>query len=219
MGAEARCIGHLNRQSSEGKALLETDYVLFRGDFRVKVPFKNIQEIDAAGGHLSIRHHEGTLVLELGPAAEKWLHKIQHPPSLIDKLGAKPSAAVQVIGIQDEAFLAALQSVAPGWEKSTPTQADLIFLGIESQDDLKQIEKAEAHMAPTGALWVIWPKGQKHITQSQVMATGKAAGLVDTKTASFSATHTALKWVHRTADAPVRARPPGRAAPGTPKHP
>jgi len=34
-----------------------------------------------------------------------------------------------------------------------------------------------------------------HITQSHVMAAGKAVGLVDTKTVSFSVTHTALKWV------------------------
>lgn len=50
MGAEAHCTGHLNQQSSEGKALLETGYVLFRGDFRVKVPFQNIFRVTAAGG-------------------------------------------------------------------------------------------------------------------------------------------------------------------------
>jgi hypothetical protein len=42
---------------------------------------------------------------------------------------------------------------------------------------------------------VVYPKGQKHITEAGVFAAGKQAGLVDVKVASFSATHTALKFV------------------------
>jgi hypothetical protein len=195
MGTEARCVGHFNRRSSEGKALLETDYLLFRGDFRVKVPLKGIQELAAADGQLSIGFDEGTLLLDLGAAAEKWMRKIQNPPSLIDKLGVKEGAVVSVIGISDEDFLTALHAVAPDWKKLNKKRLDFIFLGIESQDDLGRMAKAEAQLEPAGALWVVWPKGQKHITQSHVMAAGKAAGLVDTKTASFSVTHTALKMV------------------------
>ena len=195
MGAEARCIGHFNQRSSEGKALLETDFLLFRGDFRVKIPFNTIQALAATRGQLSIRFDEGTLLLDLGAAAEKWMRKIQNPPSLIDKLGVKAGTVVSVIGIRDEAFLTALQAAIPDWKKLNKKLSDFLFLGIESQDDLRQIAKAETHLAPAGALWVVWPKGQKHITQSHVMAAGKAAGLVDTKTVSFSAIHTALKWV------------------------
>ena len=195
MGAEARCVGHFNQRSSEGKALLETDFLLFRGDFRVKVPFKGIHSLTAADGRLSVGFDEGTLRLDLGAAAEKWMRKIQNPPSLMDKLGVKPGAVVSVIGIRDEAFLIALQALAPDWKKLNKKPSDFIFLGIESPDDLGQIAKAEAQLAPAGALWVVWPKGQMHITQSHVMAAGKAVGLVDTKTVSFSVTHTALKWV------------------------
>ena len=203
MGAEARCTGHFNRRSSEGKALLETDFLLFRGDFRVNVPFKCIHQLSVAEGRLSVSFDEGTLLLDLGAAAEKWMRKIQNPPSLIDTLGVKPGVAVTVIGIHDEAFLTALHAVTPGLKKPNQKRSDFIFLGIESQDDLPRIAKAEAHLAPSGAIWVVWPKGQKHITEAQVMAAGKAAGFVDTKTASFSATHTALKWV-----IPVARRPP-----------
>ena len=105
MGAEARCVGHFNQRSSEGKALLETDFLLFRGDFRVKVPFKDIHSLTAADGQFSVGFDEGTLRLDLGAAAEKWMRKIQNPPSLMDKLGVKPGAVVSVIGIRDEAFL------------------------------------------------------------------------------------------------------------------
>ena len=192
MGAEALCTGQFNRQASKGKALLETDFILFRGDFRVKVPFSGIQELSAAEGQLRVRFAGGTLLLDLGAAAEKWMRKIQNPPSLMEKLGVKPGAAVSVTNIQDEPFLGALREIAPSHKK---VPADFVFLGIDSQADLGKIAESAEKLAPSGTLWLVWPKGQKHITEAQVMAAGKAAGLVDTKIASFSATHTAMKWV------------------------
>ena len=36
------CSATFKRQTSVGRAQLETDYVLFRGDFRVKLPFASI---------------------------------------------------------------------------------------------------------------------------------------------------------------------------------
>ncbi|MEO8131742.1 MAG: hypothetical protein ABJF23_23915 [Bryobacteraceae bacterium] len=192
MGAEALCTAHFNQQASEGKALLETDYLLFRGDFRVKIPFPGIQQITAGDGQLRVRFADGTLALDLGAAAEKWMRKIQHPPSLLEKLGVKAGTSVAVLNIEDEAFQNALKSISHGLGTGPP---DLVFLGIEAEGDLEQIEKYAGELSPAGALWLVWPKGRKHITAAQVMAAGKAAGLVDTKIASFSSTHTAMKWV------------------------
>jgi hypothetical protein len=195
MGAEAHCVGYFNNESSEGKAQLETDFILFRGSFRVKVPLNEIQKLSAAGGQLSVVSGQGTLQLDLGAAAAKWLQKIQNPPTLMDKLGVKPGAAVSVIGIGDESFLAALRGVTSAVRTTLTPKSDFVFAGIESQEELRRIENIPENLSPAGALWVVWPKGQKHITEAQVMAAGKAAGLVDTKIASFSATHTALKLV------------------------
>jgi hypothetical protein len=47
----------------------------------------------------------------------------------------------------------------------------------------------------TTALWIIYPKGQKQITEADVRSAGLASGLTDTKVTSFSPTHTALKFV------------------------
>jgi hypothetical protein len=45
------------------------------------------------------------------------------------------------------------------------------------------------------ALWIVYPKGQKQITENDVLAAGRRAGLKDVKVVGFSATHTALKFV------------------------
>ncbi len=55
-------------------------------------------------------------------------------------------------------------------------------------------------LKPDGALWVIRPKGSAAISESEVMSAGKRAGLVDVKVVSFSATHTAEKFVIPRAD-------------------
>jgi hypothetical protein len=72
---------------------------------------------------------------------------------------------------------------------------DLIFLGAERTDALEKLHELSRSLKPSGALWVVYPKGQKHITEGGVFAAGKRAGLVDVKVASFSPTHTALKFV------------------------
>jgi hypothetical protein len=45
------------------------------------------------------------------------------------------------------------------------------------------------------ALWVVYPKGQKSITEADVIGAGRKAGLKDVKVVGFSATLTALKFV------------------------
>jgi hypothetical protein len=42
-------------------------------------------------------------------------------------------------------------------------------------------------------IWVVTPKGVKHINGNHVRAAAKAAGLVDVKVCSFSDSHSALK--------------------------
>ncbi len=45
------------------------------------------------------------------------------------------------------------------------------------------------------ALWIVYPKGQKCITENDVLSAGRKAGMKDVKVVGFSPTHTALKFV------------------------
>ncbi len=72
--------------------------------------------------------------------------------------------------------------------------ADLIFFSAEAVGDLAQLSSLMRSIQKDGAIWVVYPKGQKHIREIDVFTAGKAAGLTDNKVCSFSATHTALRF-------------------------
>src|SRR5215472_8900550 len=105
MGNEATCKVRFGKQESEGKALLETSEVLFRGDFRLKIPFSSIKSAKAVDGELRLQTAEGLASFRLGSAAaEKWLEKILHPKSRIEKLGVKADAKVSLIADSTQSF-------------------------------------------------------------------------------------------------------------------
>src|SRR6266705_3605617 len=98
MGNEVTCHVQFGKQQSEGKALLETSEILFRGEFRLKIPFSTIKSAKAVDGELHLQTAEGLTGFHLGSAAEKWRDKILHPKSRIEKLGVKPGARVSLLG-------------------------------------------------------------------------------------------------------------------------
>jgi hypothetical protein len=196
VGNEATCVATFKRQRSAGRALLETDHVLFRGDFRVKVPFSSITSIRASRGTLRLGTGDGVLMLRLGPAAEKWAAKISSPKSLVERLGVKRGVRVGVVGIADDEFVEDLRRAgATVTNRPGATPNDIIFFAIGAPRDLDRFVSLQKSLAPDGALWSIRPKGRADISESIVMAAGKAAGLVDVKVARFSDTHTAEKFV------------------------
>ena len=105
MGEEARCAVRFGNARSEGKALLETDELLFRGEFRIAVPLKGITALDASDGELRVEFADGEATFELGPKAERWAERIKNPKSLLDKLGVKPKSSVAVVDLDDGEFL------------------------------------------------------------------------------------------------------------------
>jgi hypothetical protein len=195
MGLEAVCVGRLGEQVGEGKALLETDYVLFRGPFRSKIPLSEIKKVKAESGQLWLTSKGGVLGLELGAAAQKWADKILHPTQRIDKLGVKPGMQVILLGVRDKTFHKEVASRTPAIATKPHKGADIVFLATEKKADLRKLAAARRAINPNGSIWVVYPKGVQGITENDVLSAGKAADLVDVKVARFSATHTALKFV------------------------
>lgn len=196
MGNEIVCRASLGAQTSEGKALLESDHLLFRGEFRCKVFFRDLAKVSADRGTLSLFGPEGELRLELGKKATVWSEKILHPKSRAEKLGLKAGTQVLVINLPDPEFQAELaKSAVEITAARSKSQSDLVFFGVEDAPELAKIPGLVPRFKERGALWIVYPKGQSRISESAVIQAGRAAGLKDVKVVSFSSTQTALKFV------------------------
>ena len=196
MGKELNCSVRFRKQQSEGKALLETSEILFRGEFRLKIPFSTIKSAQAVDGELRLQTADGLAVFHLGAASEKWCDKILHPKSRIEKLGVKPGGKVALLGKFEAEFLREVGSLTKSVNKGKATSdSDWIFFAANSKADLASFSKISKSMQGATALWIVYPKGQKHITENDVLAAGRKVGLKDVKVVGFSATHTALKFV------------------------
>lgn len=201
MGQETRCTVRFGEMRSEGKARLEAEELVFRGDYRLRIPFKEMRSVAAAGGDLRIDFADGTAIFELGSQAEKWAQKILHPKILLDKLGVKPGMRVSVLGLEDDTFLRDLRERTPDVsEGEAAKESDHIFVFVEATADLERFRALKSRIKPNGAVWAVFRKGQKEFNENDVLRGGLAAGLVDVKVVRFSDTHTASKFVIRVKD-------------------
>ena len=118
-----------------------------------------------------------------------------HRP-LIDKLGVKPGQRIAVLGVESAEFLADLGALVPDYSRGERIKdADITFLSAESRADLAKLKSLARSIQKNGAIWIVYPKGQTHIRETDVIAAGKSAGLTDNKVCKFSETHTALRFV------------------------
>jgi hypothetical protein len=116
--------------------------------------------------------------------------------SLLDKLGVKPGQRIAVLGVEDAVFLKDLAERVPDFvREKPPSGADIILLGAENLKALARLKSLVSSIQKAGAIWIVYPKGQTHIREADVMAAGKSAGLTDNKVCRFSETHTALRFV------------------------
>jgi hypothetical protein len=114
---------------------------------------------------------------------------------LFDKLGVKPGQKIAVLGVESAEFLTELAARVPEYAAGKGMAgADLIFFSAEAVADLGQLSSLGRSIQKNGAVWVVYPKGQKHIRGIDVIKAGRSAGLTDNKVCSFSATHTALRF-------------------------
>jgi hypothetical protein len=200
MGQERESTLRISKRRIEGEALLETAEIIFRpldGSKRLKFAFADIvKSVKAVDGELRFHTEEGPAVLELGPAAAKWEEKILHPKSRAEKLGVKGAMQVSLQGKFDDDFRkelsAATTNISAG---KIAANSELIFLAVESSAKLADVARIAKSVKGATGLWIVYPKGKKEITESEVIGAGRKMGLKDVKVTGFSPTHTALKFV------------------------
>jgi hypothetical protein len=197
MGKEASGVwGQLSDGESDGKLLWEPPKLIFRGAVRGIYQGHALRNLRVEGDDLVLS--DGTrFTLEAGQA-DKWLHAIQNPPSRLDKLGVKPGMTVVVDGVEDEAFIAELETRVELGEAEEGI--DLLFLAAEDLADFDRLEDWQGALAPKGAVWIVAQKGKgAPLKDAEILEAVRGLGFVDTKVCAFSSSHTALRFVKRKA--------------------
>ena len=59
MGSEINCSMKFGGKVFKGKALLETDELIFRGEHRLTIPFKKMKSVEANDGELRVFFEDG----------------------------------------------------------------------------------------------------------------------------------------------------------------
>ncbi|MDX2150210.1 MAG: hypothetical protein SFV54_05715 [Bryobacteraceae bacterium] len=212
MGQELACVCRHAGKVSEGTAHLESDHVLFRGDFRLRIDLA-AAEAFAAGGTLTLTWGVESAELDLGPAAEKWAAKIARPKSRLDKLNVKAGHRVGIQGVFDKGFLVELSLAGASLCPVSGAKAfDLIFFSLKSVNDFDRLTALREKIEEDGAIWTVYPKGTGRFPDAVVFEKGRASGLKDNKVMSFSPTHTALRWVIPVAERSKAIRAAARRA-------
>jgi hypothetical protein len=194
MGKKADTTMVYRGKRAKGHASLEQKALTFRSpELRLEVKLEGAQ-VRAVDGNLEITFGGDKAALELGPtAAGRWAEAIEHPPPRLDKLGVKAGMKLALVGQIDKDFRTELTGRAPPGRLGTGM--DAIFFAADKPADLERLEALRGKLAPAGAIWVVRKKGGGPVTEKAVLASAKAAGLVDVKVVAFSETHTAEKLV------------------------
>jgi len=202
MGYEAKCRARVTDASgvreADATVLLETDDLIVRGEARVKVPRRSIQDVKTRGDKLTVVSPHATIVMTLGAdAATKWAKKIQEPPKqLIDKLDVKATSKVSLFGIDDETLIAQVTArAAKASSGSSALDCDVVFIGVNDDEQLDRIDRAAKAIKDDGAIWVVHPKGPTGVADTAIFGRAKVLGLTYTKVARISETLTAEKLV------------------------
>jgi hypothetical protein len=197
MGREAECLCNWAGQSASAKVLLETRELVVRGAIRRRVPLASLTQISVHEGRLHFQAGGDEVSLALGQElAQSWARKIAAPPpSLASKLGIHGQSKILVLGeYESEELEAALAEAAA----QTSKDPELIVISAGTQGELDRSLKRATAYAARPAIWIVYRKGPRgELPEAEIRNTLRGLGFMDTKVASVSATHTALRFNRR----------------------
>lgn len=179
------------------RAHLDSTGLDLTGAHHLHIDLSEVTQTRIDSGALRLQTRKGVLVLELPSRVETWARNISNPRSRIEKLGIKQGARVVLAGNLDPLLKDELVSVGcTVLQRASKSSVDAVFLTVEKPDQLLSLPRYRALLVSDGALWVIRRKGKDaQVTESQVRAGAKDAGLVDIKVVAYSPTHSAEKLV------------------------
>ena len=129
VGQEIACTASSDGRRAEGRAQLETDELLFRGD-GLRCGSRTRRSPTCAQSRACSRlTTTARRPPELGDKAARWADRIKNPKTVIDKLGVKPGQRVALRGMDADGFAGDL--AARGAEL-VERDADHLFVAVET---------------------------------------------------------------------------------------
>lgn len=186
MGREACCMVTVDGRCVEARALLESDAIVLRGGYPLRLARSDILSAQVQGETLVVTTSRQVTALTLGVAeAARWAATLANPRTRLDKLGIRAGTKVFISSVDDgeiDRELMEIRARSVGAEV-----AEILLVGISSREDLARIGKWARVMPNAAHLWILRPKGKLvPVSEADVMATGRAAGLRISKSLSFS---------------------------------
>lgn len=198
MGLEAKCQARFGTQSAVlGKLHLDSVALTFSGGgIKWRLSLQAKRKAIVAEGWLFVASGRQSAAFELGNQARKWLEKIQHPPTRLDKLGIKPGHTCLLQGKFPPEFLAELKQAKVATSRSAGNSQVALLL-VESPRELKRWDQLLLKAQPKTHFWLVWPKGTEAITQEDVLNYAADLGLGPNKSCAFDARLTAMRFMKR----------------------
>lgn len=128
---------------------------------------------------------------------------------LPQKLGIKPDCRLLLLNAPKE-FPKTLGKLPDGVKlerNAGKAKSDVIVCFVTGQSDLTtHFTRIAKHLAPSGGLWIAWPKKASgvatDVNENTIRAVALAAGLVDNKVCAIDDTWSGLRCVVRLKDRP-----------------
>ena len=126
--------------------------------------------------------------------------------STVDKLGVRPGhrvAAVAIAGEGNPRLLEEVEERVGGALSGVDGPLDIALLWIDDGiDPVAVLLEWRLRLRPAGTLWLLTAKRGRpgYVNQDSLIATGRAAGMVDNKVCSVSDTTSAMRFVIRRGD-------------------
>jgi hypothetical protein len=215
MGREAVCRCNWGGKDLEVKARIEGSELILRatqpGGQRRRIPLASLSKAVAKGRLLNLVADGEKIALDLGEQkAERWAKAfLAPPPTLAAKLGIDAASRIlllgQICGPELEAAVAHAEILRTAPLQARPSSEDaqqpfnLVIACVRQPAELERAAALCTHHVPPGVpVWIVYAKGAgQPVSEADVRLTLLAAGFVDTKVASVSATHTGLKFTPR----------------------
>ena len=195
MAKRVVCRGVWQGQESEGTATLDDESIQFKGDFRVKIAREDVTSSELQGQIIIVRTDEGTLELEVGRLAHKWVAVIQSPPTRVQRMGLRKGFRVWVQRVGDLELLDELQAAGIEADLAGSGKYDAVIVRADDEQELRLALGLQSFLNRRGTLWVVYPRNSKVLSNALVRARAHKAGLTDEVLYRFTSTRIALQLV------------------------